>query len=299
MQYSEISPICLFAYNRLKETTRTIEALQQNYLAPQSELFIFSENASEVKGDVELTAEVRNYLRQITGFKKITLRESTTHQGLANSIISGVSEVIGQYGKVIVVEDDLITAPNFLNFMNEGLSFYENEDRVFSISGYTFDLPSLRNFPKDYYLGYRASSWGWASWLDRWAKIDWEVKDYSRFRRNWLQQLKFMRGGINMPFMLHNQMHDRVDSWAIRWCYHQFKFNLLTVFPSKSKVVNIGFGAAATNTKENRESYSALMDNGVKKDFVFDKKLIIYPKQSIEFWIKCSSLNNIIGRIFK
>jgi hypothetical protein len=260
MQNQTLSPICIFTYNRLRETTRSIKSLQQNYLASESELFIFSENATGDEGDYEKTAEVRNYIHQVTGFKKITIRESKTHRGLANSIISGVDEILRQYGKVIVVEDDLVTSPNFLNFMNEGLSFYENNERIFSVSGYTFNLPSLREFPKDYYLGYRASSWGWGSWVDRWSRIDWEVKDYSQFRRNWLQQFKFMKGGINMPYMLNNQMTNRVDSWAIRWCYHQFKFNLLTVFPSKSKVVNIGFGEAATNTKENRVSYAALMD---------------------------------------
>lgn len=132
--------------------------------------------------------------------------------------------------------------------MNQSLDFYENYPKIHSVTGYTFDLPSLKNYPKDYYLGYRASSWGWGIWKEKWEKVDWDVKEYKSFRRNPIKQIEFMRGGSDMPRMLKNQMKGRIDSWAIRWCFDQFLNDRLTVFPSKSKVKSIGFGNDATHT---------------------------------------------------
>lgn len=237
MKAIELAPVCLFTYNRLIETIKTVEALQLNFLAPQSELLIFSDGAKDINYTEKVEA-VREYIRTISGLKTIVIHESSNHKGLANSIISGVSQIIKKYGKVIVLEDDLITAPNFLNFMNQALDFYEYNEKIFSISGYTHNLASLKNYSKDYYLGYRASSWGWATWQNRWLNIDWNIRDYSHFRFNLTRNLKFMRGGSEMSQMLWNQQKGNIDSWAVRWCYHQFKNELSTVIASKSKIMN-------------------------------------------------------------
>lgn len=288
----KLAPICLFTYNRLDETQQTVSALQHNYLAAESELFIFSDGPKK-EHDIEKVNEVRRFICTITGFKKITIFKSVENKGLANSIITGVSKIVKQYGKIIVLEDDLITSPNYLDFMNQALNFYERNPSIHSISGYSLDLPSLKYFHCDYYFGYRASSWGWATWKDKWESTDWEVADYIKFKYNILQQLKFMRGGSDMPKMLKSQMKGKIDSWAIRWCFSQFQNNQLTVFPSISKVVSIGFGPNATHTKHSTK-FETRLDTQNKRNFVFSDKILIYSQLNKESRRKFSFLSRLI-----
>ena len=289
-----LSPICLFTYNRLNETKQTVEALQKNNLASESKLFIFSD-AAKVGGNQQKVIEVRNYLKTITGFESVEIFEEPVNKGLANSIISGVSEIVHKFEKVIVLEDDLITTPNFLDFMNQSLDFYSNNNKIFSISGYTMDLPSLKNYDKDFYYGYRASSWGWGTWKNKWEEIDWQMADYSAFKWDFPKQIRFMRGGSDLPYMLWKQMHDKIDSWAVRWCYNQFKKNLLTVYPTKSKIVSIGFGADATHTKKTKRFF-VVPDQEYKVKFRFEEKTALNKQLYQEFKNKFSVISRLKDR---
>ncbi|WP_010419254.1 glycosyltransferase [Anaerophaga thermohalophila] len=248
---NNLAPICLFTYNRLEETKQTVEALQSNLLANESELFVFSDGSKNERDAIKVDT-VRDYLNIITGFNRVTINEAKENKGLANSIIAGVTEIIEKYGKVIVLEDDLITSRNFLEYMNQALDYYEYNMNIFSISGFTMNLPSLDNTDKDYYLGYRNSSWGWGTWKDRWEKIDWSASGWQKTLYNPIFHYKFMRGGSDMPYMLWKQMQGKIDSWAIRLGFDQFKKDKLTVYPTKSKVINIGFGESATHTKKTK-----------------------------------------------
>ena len=281
-----LAPICLFTYNRPEELQQTVEALKRNYLSGKSELFVFSDGAKNPDVAPKV-AEVRRYLKTISGFQSVSLEESPINRGLANSIIAGVSRVVKQYGKVIVLEDDLITTPNFLNFLNQALDYYQDHPQMMSISGYTMDLPSLKNYESDFYLGYRAASWGWGIWKDRWELVDWEMKSYHSFKWNIRRQIQFMRGGMDMPYMLWKQMNGRLDSWAIRLGYCQFENNLITVFPSQSKLKSIGFGDEATHTKSSRR-FSTKLDEELKTEFVFDPKPNLEPTLAREFREKFS-----------
>ncbi len=140
----QLSPIVLFTYKRLGTLKKTIAALSVNSLAASSDLIVYSDGSKSSNDDV-IIAEIRGYLKTITGFKTITIHESPTNKGLANSIIGGVTDVIEQYGKVIVLEDDLIVSQNFLAFMNEALDFYEQNNEVFSVSGYGLKVALPKN----------------------------------------------------------------------------------------------------------------------------------------------------------
>ncbi|MGY5354881.1 glycosyltransferase family 2 protein [Wenyingzhuangia sp. IMCC45467] len=290
----KLAPICLFTYNRLDETKQTVTALQQNFLAQESELFIFSDGGKN-KTAHEKVEKVRTYLKTITGFKKVEIIESPTNKGLANSIITGVTKILENYETVIVLEDDLVTTPNFLDFMNQALEFYTVKEQIFTISGYTMDLPTLKTTIKDYYLGHRASSWGWATWKNRWDKIDWNVKDYDAFKKDVFAIKKFKRGGSDLFRMLRNQMKGKIDSWAIRWCYHQYKYDLLTVFATKSKLKSIGFGEAATHTKVTKRFFTDF-DKTNTRSFSFDNEVIIDKKLVKEFKSKFSIINRLKDR---
>ena len=292
-----LAPICLFTYNRLIETKQTVEALKKNFLASQSELFIFSDGPKNESVKDKVNA-VRAFLKTVNGFKSVTIFESKTNKGLANSIIDGVSQIINEYGKVIVIEDDLVTSPNFLDFMNQALDFYSEDDFVFSISGYTMDLNSLKKQNKDFYFGHRASSWGWATWQKNWQSVDWEVKTFKDLNDSKNMQKAFNQGGSDMFSMLKAQMNGKIDSWAIRFCFQQFLNKQACVFPKTSKIQSIGFSKEATHTVGTRK-FITVLDNTEKRDFTF-KKFIDYETKLVdEFKRKFSIQQRIIDKLLK
>lgn len=265
-----LAPIVVFVYNRPKHTKKTIEALANNYLAKESELFIFSDGPkneeSEVK--VKLVREYTDSLPEKKMFKSVRIIKAGTNKGLANSVISGVSEIIGQYGKVIVLEDDLISSRDFLQYMNDALDYYENNKKIWSISGYNLPIKIPSDYKSDIYFSYRGCSWGWATWKDRWEKVDWKVSDYNEFKKDKDLRKKLNRGGRDMANMLDSQMQGKIDSWAIRWCYTQSKLDMLTVYPVVSRIKNIGLDGTGTHSGINPR-YDVVINNENKK-CVFD-----------------------------
>ena len=238
MKTTSLSPIIIFSYRRM--ICKTIDSLLLNKIAENSLLFIFSDGSKNDTDYLDIK-KLREYLKTIKGFKNIHIFESLVNRGLATSIISGVTEVIKEYGKAIVVEDDLIVSIDFLEYMNEALNYYEYDNTIWSISGYSPKLPFLENYKKDIFLSPRSSSWGWGTWYNRWSKIDWEIKDWLDFKKNKKQKKFFNNSGNDMFKMLELQMLGKIDSWAIRWCYNQYKHNAFAVYPRKSKIINDGF----------------------------------------------------------
>ena len=265
---STLSPICLFVYSRLPETKQTVESLQRNMLASESQLFIFSDGAKSSNSIADVDA-VRQYIRTISGFAGVTIYESEVNKGLANSIISGVTQIVNRFGRVIVLEDDLLLSGNFLCFMNEALDFYENKKKVLNVSGYSFTLNYPAGYKYDVAFSLRFASWGWAIWKDRWELIDWELKDYASFCWNVLKLLKFSRGGSDLCQMLYRQMNGKIDSWAIRFDYHHYKYDYLDVFPVVSKVQYNGFNTEATHTVKKCDTYDTLLDSSDQFAFSF------------------------------
>lgn len=252
MNEIELAPIILFIYNRPWHTQQTVEALQKNELAKESELFIYSD-APKNEQAIENVAEVREYIKTIDGFKKVRVIERDKNWGLADSIIDGVTKIVNEYGRVIVLEDDLVTSPYFLRFMNDGLEFYQDKPEIMSISGYTLPPTCMRfpkNFTDDIFLNYRNSSWGWATWADRWNLVDWEVKDFYQLRSDPEQQKLFNRGGDDLTDMLKSQMEGKINSWAIRFSYAHFKQGMYSVCPHYSYVNNIGHDGTGTHCGE-------------------------------------------------
>jgi len=232
-----IAPIALFCYNRLSHTQRTVEALRANSLASESDLWIFSDGPRSQE-DLVKVQKLRSYLTTITGFRAINLVERANNMGLAASIIAGVSELCDRFGRIIVVEDDLITAPFFLEFMNEALDIYADTDEVVSIHGYVF--PSAKILPDTFFLK-GADCWGWATWKRGW-------KLFNHDGAGLLEQLESR--GLSREFdfdntmgytqMLRDQIAGKVNSWAIRWYASAFLENKLTLYPGISLVQNIG-----------------------------------------------------------
>lgn len=267
-----LAPLLLFTYKKLDTLKQTVSAIQKNHFAKDTTVFIFSDGPKFEK-DSKAVNEVRKFIHSIQGFKDIIIVESPVNKGLANSIIDGVTKIINAYDKVIVVEDDLKLTPNFLTFMNESLNFYENDPRVFSVSGFIFNMPVYRDYKYDIFFTRRHCSWGWAMWKDRWNEIDWSVQDFPEFMRSENQQKSFNELGSDLTDALIRQQKGEINSWAIRCNYHQFKKQSYTVYPVKSKVDNIGFGEEATHTVQRFNRYKTTLESDPKYDFMFPNRV--------------------------
>lgn len=248
----KLSPIVLFVYNRPEHTKRTVESLLNNTLVSKSTLFIFSDGAKNDK-DKQNVDSVRDYIKTLKGFDKIEITEREKNLGLANSVIAGVSEVFKFYHKVIVLEDDMISSPYFLKYMNEVLNYFEDDQRIFSVTGYTFPIKIPKNYHHPLYIAPRASSWGWGTWKDRWEKVDWEISDYESFIKDKSQVKEFNKGGNDLARMLTNSLNGNIDSWAVKWSYAHFKNNAYCVYPVKSRVQNIGADKSGVHTSRTKK----------------------------------------------
>jgi hypothetical protein len=245
---ARLAPVALFVYNRPDHTRRTVEALQKNKLAPQSDLFVFADGARNQAG-VAGVQQVRQFIRGIKGFRSITLIERERNFGLANSVIDGVSQIMRDFDRAIAVEDDLLTTPDFLTYINLALGRYENEHRIFSVSGFNYPIAAPASYSFDAYFAYGPMCWGWGSWKDRWQKIDWSVSDYPVFITDREQQKRFNRGGSDHSWMLARQMAGKIDSWDIIWAYSHFRHDAVALLPVVSKVYNTGFDGSGIHCR--------------------------------------------------
>ncbi len=260
----KLAPIVIFTYNRLDCLKETVKHLQGSSIAAESEVYIFSDGPRKDE-DVKKVEEVRKFLTTITGFKKINIKEARQNRGLANSVIAGVSEMLKKYDKVIVIEDDIVSSPDFLEFMNKSLEFYAMDDSIWSVTGYCPPIKIPKNYPHDVFLALRPSSWGWGTWKNRWQKIDWEIKDYKQLQSDRKKQRAFNKGGNDLLGMLKSQMEGKIDSWAIRWSYNQFYYKSYSVYPVETRIKHIGVGEDATHVKKEMIKQSELKTSvGIK-----------------------------------
>lgn len=244
------APLALFVYNRPEHTRRTVEALAANALAGETPLHVFSDAPKNAAAS-QAVAEVRAYIRTIAGFKSVTIIARDTNFGLARSIIDGVTGLCEKYGRVIVLEDDLTTSPNFLSYMNEGLARYEHEERVMQIAGYMF--PVILTMDEDALFLPFTSSWGWATWQRAWQHFDATSAGYERLVKDEsLRQAFDLNGRYQYFKMLDSQLRGQTDSWAIRWYLSVFVMNGLTLYPKKTLVVNCGFDGSGVHCVASR-----------------------------------------------
>jgi mRNA-degrading endonuclease HigB of HigAB toxin-antitoxin module len=270
-----LSPVALFVYARPKETAQTIESLKKNFLASYTKLFIFSDGARNDE-DMPFVEEVRKLIRNINGgFSDVQIIEREKNLGLANSIIIGVTQILKQFEKIIVIEEDLISSPNFLNYMNESLNFYKDSHEVFSVTGYTYQLAVPVDYKFDNYFVPRCESLGWGTWSNRWSKVDWEMKNFKNFIKNKRLRQKFDSVGADLLAMLLKQQIGILDSWAVRWCYAHFQNNAFCSYPIKSKIIHIGVGGFATHVKNENKILNTELDNELKVNFSFSDEIFL------------------------
>lgn len=299
------APILLFAFNRLQHTQQTVEALKKNELASESDFFIFSDGP-KVEND-ENVKKIREYIKTINGFKSVTIVEREKNFGLAESVITGVTEIVNKFGKVIVLEDDIVTSRYFLKFMNKCLEIYEERKEIFSISGYNLPPRTLKRpmfFKSNVFMNKRPMPWGWATWKDRWEQADWVIVDYEKFVENEKEKKNFEEAGADLTKMLKAQMEGKIDSWYVRWCYSHYIHAAYAINPVNSYVNNNGFDGTGIHCGHSEKYENEMIDfyEEPEKDVVFRSKISdnfseAFTSNGIKVEHSHKSLNRFIRKV--
>lgn len=314
-----LAPVIIFNYNRPDHSLQTWEALSRNLYASETELYLYCDgpktNASnEMRQRIaELHQQAKQYAIEASKagkFKSVHVVCAETNKGLANSIIGGVSEVIAQHGRVIVLEDDLLTSPYFLKYMNEALDKYELYPAVFSISANRPPVNRMQ-IPADYeydvFVSLRSFSTGWATWQNKWECIDWSL-DYLDDFLNHPEQIKaFNRGGDDMTDMLLLQRDHKIDSWAIRYSFQHFYHHAVAILPCVPYVDNIGFDGTGIHSGSDetdfRNNVNLAPANPRMLDVIYEDAIIInafancYSRAKRPIWQK--AINCIYRKLGK
>lgn len=230
----ELAPIILFVYNRVDNTAKTIEHLKNNYLAQESELYIFSDGGRDEKSWA-LVHKVREFIRTITGFKAVHIIERPCNYYLERNVIEGVGEVLSKHESVIVLEDDMCTSPYYLTYMNEALELYRDNRQIMHVSGFTnLDIPQYGDI---YFTPHMAGS-GWGTWRERWAKF---VHYKSREEAlDGLTQADLDVITYNGNFDCLKSLDRKPIPWDICWKIVIYRNGGLTVNPTQTLLRNIG-----------------------------------------------------------
>lgn len=241
-----LAPIIIFTYNRPQHTRRMLQALESADLAKDSDVYIYSDGAKNANS-IEAVNKVRAIIAEPWQFNNIKIIERERNLGLAQNVISGVTEVISKYGKVIVLEDDLQISKVGLRYFNDALDVYEKEEKVMEISGYMYPVKDAAKLPETFFFRV-ANSWGWATWERAWKKynpnIDELIADFDKEKikrfsidhtENFWKQVKEYKAG-------------KINSWAIRWYLTLFNNNGLALYPRQSMIQNMGTDGSGTHS---------------------------------------------------
>ncbi len=265
MSSDNLAPIVLFVYNRLWHTQQTVEALQKNELASESELFIYADGAKSEKAN-EQVSQVRDHIKTIDGFKKITIIERDKNWGLADSIIDGVTKIVNEYGDVIVLEDDIVTSPYFLRFMNSALEFYKDEEKVWHISGWNYPIEFTTD--NEVYLYRVMNCWGWATWVENWNHFEKNTgKLINEFSKKDIRAFN-LDGRNNLWIQVLLNKYKKINTWAVYWYASIFKQQGLCVNPIQSFVRNIGHDGSGVHCSDDSYVDNVVLNTNNHMQFV-------------------------------
>ncbi len=290
----KLAPIVLFVYNRPNHTKKSLDYLKKNKLAKKSIIYIFSD-APKNKQSKNKVAEVRKLIHNLKGFKKKKIIIRKKNFGLSKNIINGVTQICNKYGKIIVLEDDILTTPFFLRYMNDALNLYSNNHNVSSISGYSFPI---NNKKKEYYFLRLSECWGWATWKRSWSLFE---KDGNKILKNLNTKKKSydfnFEDTFNFLRMLKNFCLGKNDSWAIRWYGQCFLQKKLTLFPPKSFIENIGMDNSGNHSINTNNYKSKLIKSYKKPKMIIVKESRYHFEEMKKFFKKTEPKKNLILRI--
>ncbi len=233
------TPIILFTYNRPNHTDRLLSSLANCSRLDECELHIYCDGPKTPEHSSGVEAS-RSVVRRWASLFHARVIERDENLGLARSVVAGVTEACDRFGRVIVLEDDLELNPNFLNYMLQGLDHYQDDSRVYQISGYMFPITYV---PKTTVLLLPlTTTWGWATWSRAWQSFDWNVPGAAEYLADHTHSRQFDLDGT-YPFtqMFRDRLSGKIDSWGIIWWYTVFRAQGVVLYPKQSLVQNNGF----------------------------------------------------------
>lgn len=248
------APVALFVYNRPDHTLRTLKGLRENSLASQTPVYVFSDGPRD-DTSAEKVAAVRQALFEWSrchGFASFTVIEAPANRGLVKSIISGVSEVMARHGRAIVMEDDLLTSRDCLQFMSECLDFYDSDKGIGQIAAFSPPIVLPPDYLHDVYKIRRTCSWGWATWADRWEKVDWSASQFDSFLKDKSAVKRFSEAGADRLPRLMRQMRADAKSWSVLFGFSQFMQGSCSVYPVHGRIQNIGTDGSGVHLPSTR-----------------------------------------------
>ena len=283
----EKAPVVMLVYNRPEHTRQTLEALKKNIGAAETDLYIYSD-APKITGESgqdaqtkDLVARVREYLAKVDGFQSVTIVEREKNWGLHLSMIAAVGAAQEKYGRAIVLEDDIVTSPFFLKYMNDALEFYRDEQEVFHIGANHVPIVSGIKMPADYvydtYFSHCAPVWGWATWRDRWQKGLWDYHAIKKLAASPDFRLRYALGGGELvwAFKKHLSNFDismRQLDWEICWTSTMNYYQGLALIPRRSYTLNIGLDGSGLSCADHSADNRAFVC-----DLSLAKETVTYP----------------------
>ncbi len=244
-----LAPIGMSVYMRLNHIRRTVEALKKNALASKSILHIFSDAPHE--GDEAAVAEVRKYINKIDGFAEVNITERETNSRVYNNRM-GMRSLLDNYGKLIWMEEDIVTSPGFLEYMNSALEYYTDEDRVISITGYTPPIRLPQDYVNDVFFLQRFNAWGFGSWKKKFDRIEEKIdpQEYRNKMRNREFHRKLVKNGPDIPRLIDRDVAGIIDALDLKIMYQQVLHDWYTVYPRQSLVQNIGHDGSGVHCRD-------------------------------------------------
>jgi len=248
MQSRSMAPIGISAYARLHHLMETITALQKNQLSGESMLYIFSDGAKP--GDEEKVREVREYLKTVTGFRKISVIERAANNRVYNNR-SGMRQLLEEYGSLIWLEEDIVTAPAFLTYMNQALTKYRDNPQVMSITGWCPPITIPSDYGYDAFFLRRFNAWGFGLWKDRFGEILMDTRtECQKLVRDSRAVKEFSRFGEDMLRLVKLDAAGKIDALDVKAMLTQYINGKYTVYPVGSLVRNIGFDGSGMHCKK-------------------------------------------------
>ena len=252
--------IAIFGYRRPNHLRQVINSLTTQSVPCQSPVYLFldgprrNENSEQVEACKEIGLEMKQKL-------PIRIVSSDKNQGLYNSITTGVTRILGEYERVIVLEDDIVTSPHFLEYMLEGLNCYAETDRVAAIHAY---LPPIKEtLPETFFLR-GADCWGWGTWRDRWSLYRDDAKSMAtEIRKAGLSKAFNLGGRVPNLDLLDACADGRSKSWAIRWHASCFLAERYTLHPGRSLVRNIGLDGSGEHCRPSKPLEAVMSESPI------------------------------------
>jgi hypothetical protein len=291
------APIILFCFKRIDTLTKCVEHLKLCPESIHSDLYIYSDAA---RNDQEFNQVnvVRNFIKNINGFKSLKIINREVNMGVDYNIIQGIQEMAEKFESIIVVEDDLVVSNQFLHFMNAGLSHLMNFEKVLSVSAFNY-VKIPQDYKYDCYFAQRTNPWGWATWSHKIKEVDWDLALTDNFLTNPSEKKPFNKWGSDRSRMLRRTLEGEIRAWDIRLDYYQHKRDLISAYSIKNLVVNIGFNSEDASNTNGYNRFKVKHENFTKFSFLFPDFIVLNSTISRRFIIKNSFFSRLFTSFFK